>query len=142
MASDGKSDDDIRRILADTRSIAVVGASPNPDRPSHGVMAFLLERGYAVTPVNPGQAGGSILGAPAVGSLADLPGPVDMIDVFRNAAGAGATVDEVLALPWVPKVIWMQLGVVNPQAAAKAEAAGIEVVMDRCPKIEVARLGL
>jgi predicted CoA-binding protein len=142
MAIDGKSDDDIRRILTETRSIAMVGASSNPARASNAVLAFLIEHGYAMKPVNPGQAGDSILGAPAVASLADLAEPVDMIDVFRNSFGAGATVEEVLRLPWKPKVIWMQLGVVNKEAAAKAEAAGIEVVMDRCPKIEIARLGL
>lgn len=136
------SDDHLRKLLRAVKTIALVGASPNPARPSHGVFAFLLSRGYTVTGVNPALAGTTLLGAPCVGALADLPEPVDMIDVFRNSAAAGALVSEVLALPWRPKVIWMQLGVRNDAAAALAMAQGIEVVMDRCPKIEYARLGL
>jgi predicted CoA-binding protein len=140
MAVDGKSDEDIRRILSEARTIAMVGASPNPARPSNGVLAFLLRRGYAVTPVNPGHAGKTIHGATVVGKLSDLPGPVDIVDVFRNSEAAGGTIDEVLALPWKPKAIWLQLGVVNEPAAARARAAGIPVVMNRCPKIEIPRL--
>lgn len=134
--------DDIRSILRRTRTIAVVGASDDPARPSYEVMAFLLSRGYRVAGVNPSLGGRTILGAPFYASLRDLPGPVDMIDIFRNPAGAGEAVAETLALGWKPSVIWMQLGVVNETAAALALAQGIEVVMDRCPKIEWARLGL
>lgn len=125
-------------LLRRVNSIAIVGASPKPARPAHQVQAFLQERGYEVFPVNPGQAGGAILGRPVFARLADLPQPVDMIDVFRNPAQVGALVDEILALPWKPKVIWMQIGIVNEEAARKARAAGIAVVMNRCPKIELA----
>ena len=124
-------------LLGRVKSIAIVGASPKPARPAHQVQAFLQERGYAVFPVNPGQAGGEILGRPVYARLADLPQPVDMIDVFRSPAQMPKLVDEILALPWRPKVIWMQLGVVNEKAAEKARAAGIAVVMNRCPKIEL-----
>lgn len=134
-------DDAIATILRDTRRIALVGASANPARPSAGVLRWLVGRGYAVTAVNPGL-GGTLFGAPVVARLADLAAPVDLVDVFRNSTAAGDVVDEVLALPWRPKVVWMQLGVVNPAAAARAEAAGLTVVMDRCPVIEAGRLGL
>ncbi|WP_374306223.1 CoA-binding protein [Methylocella sp.] len=134
-------DEAIRSILRKTKTIALVGLSDNPARDSYEVAAFLLSRGFLVTGVNPGLAGRAILGAPVVGRLADLAEPVDMVDVFRNSAAAGQVVNEVLALPWRPKVIWMQLGVVNEPAAALARAQGIEVVMDRCPKMEWARLG-
>ena len=103
------------------------------------MQAFLQERGYKVFPVNPGQAGGEILGRPVCARLADLPQPVDMIDVFRNASQVEALVDEILALPWRPKVLWMQLGIINDEAAQRARAAGIAVVMNRCPKIELAK---
>jgi len=136
------SDDYLRGLLRKVKTIAVVGVSENPARPSYEVFAFLQSHGYRLTGVNPGLAGQTLLGAPCVGTLKDLPGPVDMIDVFRNSDAAGDVVDEVLALDWRPLVIWMQLGVVNAAAAARAEAKGIEVVMDRCPKIEYARLGL
>jgi predicted CoA-binding protein len=142
MPADGKTDDDIRRILRTVRTIALVGASQNPARPSYGVLGFLVRRGYEVTAVNPLLAGGVLLGAPVVASLADLPEPVDMVDVFRNSEAAGDTIDEALALPVPPKVIWLQLGVVNEAAARRAEARGVEVVMDRCPKIEIMSLGL
>jgi predicted CoA-binding protein len=142
MAVDGKSDDDIRRILTSVRTIALVGASQNPARASHGVLDFLVRRGYLVTAINPGIAGGLLLGAPVVATLAEVPGTIDMVDVFRNSEAAAESVDEALELPVPPKVIWLQLGVVNVEAARRAEARGIEVVMDRCPKIEVARLGL
>jgi predicted CoA-binding protein len=142
MPIDGKSDDDIRRILGSVRTIAVVGASQNPARPSYGVLGFLVRRGYDVTAVNPLLAGGVLLGAPVVARLEDLSEPVDMVDVFRNSEAAGDAIDEALALPVPPKVIWLQLGVVNEAAASRAEAKGIEVVMDRCPKIEIMSLGI
>jgi uncharacterized protein len=129
----------IDAILRETKTIAVVGASANPARPSHGVLRWLLTRGYRVFAINPGLTG-TLLGAPVVPRLADVPEPIDMVDVFRNSEAAGAVVDEALALPVPPKVIWMQLGVVNEDAARRAEAAGITVVMDRCPVIESARL--
>lgn len=135
------NDDLIGDILRETRTIAVVGASANPARPAHGVMRWLVQRGYDVVAVNPGLAGGSLHGAPVVAQVADLTTPVDMIDVFRNSNAAGNLVNEILTLPWKPKVIWMQLGVVNPDAARRAEAAGITVIMDRCPVIEAGRLG-
>ncbi len=142
MPIDGKTDDDIRRILSTIRTIAMVGASQTVGRPSNGVLAFLIDRGFRVFPINPGLAGKDIHGAPVFASLADVPGPVDMVDVFRNSQAAGDVIDEVIALPFKPKVIWLQLGVVNLEAAARGEAAGIEVVMDRCPAIEIPRLGL
>lgn len=123
--------------LAKVNSIAVVGASSNPARPSYGVMAYLLDKGYFVTPVNPGQAGGDILGQDVAADLDELPGPVDMIDVFRNSAAIPALVDEILALDWKPKLVWMQLGVRDDESAARLEAAGIAVIMNRCPAIEL-----
>ncbi len=141
MSRHNPPDDTIAAILRSTRSIALVGASANPARPSAGVLRWLLGRGYDVTAVNPGLSG-RLFGAPVVAHLADLPSPVDLVDVFRNSDAAGIVVDEVLALPWRPKVIWMQLGVVNPEAAERAETAGITVVMDRCPVIEAGRLGV
>ena len=123
--------------LASIKTIAVVGASPNEARPSFGVMRFLLGRGYAITPVNPGQAGGAILGQTVVAALADLSTPVDMIDVFRASDAIPAIADEILALPWKPKLVWLQLGIRNDDAAVKLEAAGITVIMNRCPAIEL-----
>lgn len=123
--------------LAKVKTIAVVGASPNEARPSFGVMRFLIARGYAITPVNPGQAGGEILGQTVVTALADLTTPVDMIDVFRASDAIPAIADEILALPWKPKLVWLQLGIRNAAAAAKLEAAGITVIMNRCPAIEL-----
>jgi len=140
MNHDHYPDSYLRTILQSARTIAVVGASPRPERPSHYVMRYLLERGYDCVPVNPGQAGRTILGRMVYASLADLPTPVDMLDVFRNSAAAGGLVEEVLALPWKPKAIWMQIGIRHDPAAARAEEAGIAVVMDRCPKIEIPRL--
>ncbi|OLP58509.1 CoA-binding protein [Xaviernesmea oryzae] len=142
MNHDHYSDETLARILKDTKVIALVGASPNAARPSHGVMAFLLSRGYRVIPVNPGQAGKTILGQTVVATLADIAEPVDMVDVFRAADQLGGVVDEALALEPRPKVIWGQLSVRDDEAAAKAEAGGIEVVMNRCPAIEIPRLGL
>lgn len=132
----------IKTIFATVRTIAVVGASNNPQRPSYGVLNFLARHGYDVIAVNPGLAGAKIGPAPVVARLADLPHAVDMVDIFRNSEAAGAIVDECLALPVPPKVIWMQLDVINTEAAARAEARGITVIMDRCPHIEIARLRL
>ena len=109
---------------------------------SNGVFAFLLRHGYRAVGVNPGLAGQTIHGAPVYARLADVPFAIDMVDIFRNSAAAGAVVDEALALSPLPKVIWMQLGVINEAAWEKARARGVDVVMDRCPKIEIARLGL
>ena len=130
----------IRDVLTTTKSIALVGASGNPARPSFIVMKYLLGRGFEVIPINPGQAGSEILGQRVYASLADLDRPVDMVEIFRNSAAAGPIVDEALALEPKPRTIWMQLSVRNDEAAARAEAAGVRVVMDRCPKIEFGRL--
>lgn len=140
MNHDRYDNDYIADILKATKTIALLGASPNPDRPSFGVMRFLLSKGYTVIPVNPGQAGKEILGQKVYGQLADIPQPVDMLDVFRNAQFLDSIVDEALALAPKPKVIWGQLSVRDDKAAARAEAAGIKVVMDRCPAIEYPRL--
>ncbi len=136
----GYPDARIRAILNVTKTIALVGASANPARPSWIVLKYLLARGYAVTPVNPGLAGRELLGARVAGTLAEVPGPLDMVEIFRASAAAGALVDEALALDPLPKVIWMQLGVRDDAAAARAEARGVAVIMDRCPKIEYGRL--
>jgi uncharacterized protein len=140
MNHDSYPDDYINAILRSVRSIAMVGASANEVRPSFFVLKYLKLRGYEMYPINPGLADKTILDLPVYASLAALPGPVDMVDIFRNSEAAGAVVDEVLDLPTLPKVIWMQLTVRNDVAAAKAEAAGIKVVMNRCPKIEYGRL--
>ncbi len=131
--------EDIADLLTTVRTIAVVGASDNPERASYGVMRFLIEHGYTVIPINPGLFGQSIHGAEVKASLADA-GAVDMVDIFRNSEAAGAVVDEAIAAG--AKAVWMQLGVVNEAAASRAEAAGLKVVMDHCPKIEIARLRL
>lgn len=136
-------DDSLRRILTTSRTIALVGWSPKPDRPSHGVAAFLASRGYRVIPVNPGQAGQEALGTTVRASLAEVlekDGPVDMVDIFRRSEEAGAVVDEAIAIG--AKVVWMQLGVVDEDAAARARAAGLDTVVNRCPAIEIPRLGL
>ena len=133
------SDAEIRDILTSVKSIALVGWSPKPDRPSHGVAAFLKRRGYRVIPVNPGQAGQEALGETVVAALAEA-GPVDMVDIFRRSEEAGAVVDQAIAVG--AKVVWMQLGVVDEAAATRARAAGLKVVMNRCPAIEIPRLGL
>ena len=140
MKHDTYPDYYIADILRQTKTIALVGASPNPERPSHRVMAFLLRKGYRVIPVNPGQAGKDIQGQTVVASLADIEEPVDMVDVFRAADALPALVDEVLAMKTPPKAIWGQRSVRHDAAAEKAEAAGIKVVMDRCPAIEYPRL--
>jgi uncharacterized protein len=133
------TDVEIRDILTSVKTIALVGWSPKPDRPSHGVAAFLKRRGYRVIPVNPGQAGQEALGETVVATLAET-GPVDMVDIFRRSEEAGAVVDQAIAAG--AKVVWMQLGVVDEAAAERARAAGLKVVMDRCPAIEIPRLGL
>lgn len=140
MNHDAYDDNYIRAILTNTKSIAMVGASPVNVRPSYFAFKYLVERGYDMIPINPGQVGKSLVGKPFVGSLKDIGRPVDMVDIFRNSDAAAAVVDDALALPVPPKVIWMQLGVRNDAAAAKAEAGGVQVVMNRCPKIEYARL--
>ena len=140
MNHDIYSDHYLADILRETKTIALVGASPKAERPSHRVMAFLLRKGYRVIPVNPGHAGRAILDQTVVARLADIVEPIDMVDVFRAAHALPALVDEILALPNLPKVIWGQLSVRDDQAAARAEAAGINVVMDRCPAIEYPRL--
>ena len=133
------SDSEIRDILTSVKTIALVGWSPKPDRPSHGVAAFLKRRGYRVIPVNPGQAGQVALGETVVASLAEA-GPVDMVDIFRRSEEAGAVVDEAIAAG--AKVVWMQLGVIDEAAASRARAAGLKAVMNRCPAIEIPRLGI
>jgi hypothetical protein len=140
MNHDSYDDNYIRTILRSVRSIAVVGASPNTVRPSYFLFKYMLERGYDVIPVNPGQAGKEMLGKTFVASLKDIGRPVDMIDIFRASDHVMPVVDEALALSPPPRVIWMQLGVRNDAAAAKIEAAGIKAVMNRCPKIEYGRL--
>jgi len=135
---DGNTDDTIRDILTTTRRIALVGASAKSWRPSNGVMRFLLGRGYDVTPVNPGLAGQTIHGRTVVASLADAT-PLDMVDVFRASIHVGALIDRAIDLG--ARIIWLQLGVIDHDAAAKARAAGIKVVMDRCPVIEDRRIG-
>lgn len=135
-------DDKIRHILTECRVIALVGWSPKPDRPSHGVAAFLAGKGYRVIPVNPGQAGQIALGEEVKASLSDIAGHVDMIDIFRRSEEVGAVVDEALARFPELKCIWMQLGVEDAAAAARAEARGVAVIMNRCPAIEIPRLGL
>lgn len=140
MNHDSYDDAYIRGILTGVKTIAMVGASPVNVRPSYFAFKYLAERGYDMIPINPGQVGKSLVGKPFVGSLKEIGRPVDMVDIFRNSDHAGPVVDEVLQLPTLPKVIWMQLGVRNNEAAARAEAAGIKVVMNRCPKIEYGRL--
>ena len=132
----------LRGILAETRTIAVVGASPKPMRASNFVMAFLQGRGYRTLPVNPGHVGRKINGEDVFARLADVPGPVELIDVFRNSAAAGGVVDEAIALKdrLGIRAIWMQLGVRDDAAAERAAVAGLTVIMDRCPKIEYPRL--
>lgn len=139
MGIDGLDDAAIARVLTGTRRIAVVGASAKSWRPSNGVLGFLIGKGYDVTPVNPGIAGKSIHGRPVVARLAEA-APVEMVDVFRNGRAAGAVVDEAIAVG--ARVVWMQLGVIDEAAAERGRAAGLTVVMDRCPVIEWRRLGL
>ena len=140
MNHDAYPDDYIRSILNSVKSIAMVGASPVDVRPSYFAFKYLLQRGYDMIPVNPGHVGKSLLGRPFVGSLADIGRPIDMVEIFRSTAYLMPVVEEALKLSPLPKVIWMQLGGRDDAAAEKAEAAGIKVVMNRCPKIEWGRL--
>ena len=140
MTHDDYSPDYIRTILREVKTIALVGASNNEIRPSYFVLKYLLDKGYEVTPVNPGLAGQEILGRKVYATLKDLPSPIDMVDIFRNSEAAAAITDEALALAEKPKVIWMQLTIRHDAAAKRAEAAGLKVVMNRCPKMEYGKL--
>ncbi len=140
MNHDRYDDSYIREILDSVRAIAMVGASANVARPSYFVLKYLQERGYSLLPINPGLAGGEIHGRKVFAKLSDVPEAIDMVDIFRNAEAAGGIVEEALRLEPLPKAIWMQLGVRNDAAAERAEAAGVKVVMNRCPKIEFGRL--
>ena len=140
MTHDSYSSDDIRGILTSVKTVALVGASSNTVRPSYFMMKYLLDKGYEVIPVNPGLAGQELLGQMVYASLKDIPKPIDMVDIFRSSEAAGPITDEALSLLPLPKVIWMQLSVRNDAAAAKAEAAGLQVVMNRCPKMEYGKL--
>jgi hypothetical protein len=135
-----RDDDEIAGLLARARTIAVVGASDRPDRPSNGVMKFLQGRGYRVFPVNPTITGERIHGEYVWRDLHQIGEPIDIVDIFRRPEAAGEAVDEAIAVG--AKAVWMQLGVINREAAERAEAAGLKVVMNRCPKIEIMRLGL
>ncbi len=140
MNHDAYDNSRIASILNSVRTVAIVGASANEVRPSFFVMKYMLAKGFDVYPINPGHAGNEILGRMTYARLADVPTAIDMVDIFRASEAAGGIVDEALALVPLPKVIWMQLGVRNDEAAARAEAAGVQVVMNRCPKIEYGRL--
>jgi uncharacterized protein len=140
MNHDAYPDNYIRGILSSVKSIAMVGASPVNVRPSYFAFKYLAQRGYDMIPVNPGHVGKELLGKPFVASLADIGRPIDMIDIFRNSSHIMPVVEEALTLNPLPKVIWMQLGARDDVAAEKAEAVGIKVVMNRCPKIEYGRL--
>jgi len=140
MDHDNYPDAYIRGILNTVKTIAMVGLSPKDNRPSYFAFKYLLERGYRMIPVNPGQAGGEILGQKVYAKLADIPEPVDMVDIFRASKYAMGVVKEALALKPRPQVIWMQLGVRDDEAAKLGEDAGLKVVMNRCPKIEYGRL--
>lgn len=133
-------DDGIRTLLTGARTIALVGASDRPDRASYGVMAYLQRQGYRVIPVNPQITGEHLHGEFVFRDLDQIGEPIDIVDIFRNSAAAGEAVDAAIAAG--AKAVWMQLGVINEAAAARAEAAGLQVVMDRCPKIEIPRLGV
>jgi predicted CoA-binding protein len=134
------ADDDIRSLLEGARTIAMVGASDRPDRDSNRVMKFLQSRGYRVIPVNPSITGEHVHGEYVWRELGQIGEPIDIVDIFRRSDAVGPIVDDAIAVG--AKAVWMQLGVINPEAAATAEAAGLKVVMDRCPKIEIGRLGI
>jgi predicted CoA-binding protein len=133
-------DEDIAALLSETRTIALVGASDRPDRPSYGVMRFLQQHGYRVIPVNPQITGEHVHGEYIWRELAQIGEPIDMVDIFRRPEAAGEAVDQAIAAG--AKSVWMQLGVINEEAAARAEAAGLKVVMNRCPAIDIPRLGV
>ena len=134
------NDDEIRKILTSVKTIALVGFSANPARPSHGVAAFLQRKGFRVIPVNPGLAGQTQLGETVYATLKEIPLPIDMVDVFRASEHVAAVMEEAIAIK--AKVVWTQLDVVDEAAAGKGRAAGLQVVMNRCPAIEMPRLGL
>ncbi len=140
MDHDSYSVDYVRDLLREVKSIALVGASANPVRPSYFVMKYLIEKGYTVVPVNPGMAGQELLGQKVYAGLADIPVAIDMVDVFRNSEAALEVTAEALKMMPRPSVIWLQLGVRNDAAATMAEAAGLKVVMNRCPKMEYGKL--
>ena len=137
---DRYADSFIRGILNSVKTVAIVGASHGDDKPSMFVVKYLSDRGYRVFPINPGRAGQLVAGIKAYARLADVPETIDMVDVFRRSDAVPKVLDEVLALSPLPKIFWMQLGVENEEAAARAEAAGMTVVMNRCPKIEYGRM--
>ena len=130
----------VMRVLENSRLIALAGASPKPERASYRVMAFLLRQGYRVIPVNPVKAGSEILGQRVVASLAEIDEPIDLVDIFRNSDAAGEVVDEAIAVG--AGAVWMQLGVIDQAAADRATKAGLDAIMDRCPAIEIPRLGI
>lgn len=133
-------DEDIAELLSNARTIAMVGASDRPDRPSYGVMRYLQSRGYRVIPVNPQITGEHVHGEYVWRELKQIGVPIDIVDIFRRPQAAGEAVDEAIAVG--AKAVWLQIGVINEEAAARAEAAGLKVVMDRCPKIDIPRLGI
>jgi predicted CoA-binding protein len=135
-----RSDEEIADLLMSARTIAMIGASDNPSRASYGVMKFLQDHGYRVLPVNPTITGEHVHGEYVWRDLSQIGEPIDIVDIFRNSEAAGEAVDQAIAVG--AKAVWMQLGVVNEEAAERAEAAGLQVVMNRCPKIEISRLGL
>lgn len=134
------TDADIADLLRTTKTIAMIGASDRPDRPSHGVMRFLIGKGYKVFPVNPQLAGQTIHGQPVVATLAEVQAPIDLVDIFRNSTAAGPVIDDAIAAG--AKAVWTQLGVFNDEAIGRAEAAGLKTVVNRCPAIEIPRLGI
>lgn len=140
MDHDHYDDAYLRDILTSTRTIAIVGASPKASRPSHGVLGYLTASGYETYPIHPGIAGSVLFGRTVYARLADVPVPIDMVDVFRNSDAISALADEILELSVLPKIVWLQLGIRNDEAAARLEARGIKVVMNRCPAIERPRL--